>query len=31
MKENCHNSKISDDIDLKVGAVSKIDKRNKAT
>ena len=29
IKRNCHNSRISDDIDLKLGPVTKIDKRNK--
>ena len=28
-KENCHNSKTSDDIDMKLGQVTKNDKRNK--
>ena len=28
---NCHNSKTSDDIDIKVGPVTKRDKRNKGT
>ena len=31
IKENCHNSRISDDIDMKNGAVTKIYKRNKTT
>ena len=31
IKENCHNSKTSDDIDMKLGPVTKLDKRNKAT
>ena len=31
IKENCHNSKTSDDIDMKLGTVTKLDKRNKAT
>ena len=30
MKENCHNSIDSDNIDRKIGPVTKIDKRNKA-
>ena len=30
-KENYHNSRISDDIDIKLGPVTKIDKRNKIT
>ena len=29
MKENCHNFRTSDDIDMKLGPVSKFDKRNK--
>ena len=29
IKENCHNSRTSDVIDLKVGPVTKLDKRNK--
>ena len=29
MKENCHNSKTSDDVDMKLGPVSKLDERNK--
>ena len=29
MKENCHNSRTSDDIDMKLGPVTKLDKRNK--
>ena len=31
IKENCHNSITSDDIDMKLGSVTKIDKRNKST
>ena len=31
IKENCHNSRISDDIDMKLGPVTKLDKRNKTT
>ena len=31
IKENCDNSKTSDDIDMKLGPVTKLDKRNKAT
>ena len=31
MKENCHNSRTSDDIDMKLGPVTKFDKRNKTT
>ena len=30
MKENCHNFGTSDYIDMKLGPVTKIDKRNKA-
>ena len=29
IKENCHNSRTSDDTDMKLGPVTKIDKRNK--
>ena len=29
MKRNCHNSRISDDINIKLGPVTKLDKRNK--
>ena len=29
IKENCHNSRASDDIDMKIGAVSKLNKRKK--
>ena len=29
IKENCHNSRTSDDIDMKLGTVTKLDKRNK--
>ena len=29
IKKNCHNSRTSDDIYIKLGAVTKIDKRNK--
>ena len=28
-KENCHNSRTSDDIDMKLGPVTKLNKRNK--
>ena len=28
IKENCHNSRTSDDIDKKLGPVTKIDKEN---
>ena len=31
IKENCHNSRTSDDIDMKLGPVTKLDKRNKTT
>ena len=31
MKRNCHNSRTSDDIAMKLGAVTKIDKKNKTT
>ena len=31
IKENCHNSRTSDDIDMKLGTVTKLDKRNKTT
>ena len=31
MKENCHNYRTSDDIDMKVGPVIKLDKTNKTT
>ena len=30
IKENCYNSRTSDDIDIKLGPVTKIDKKNKA-
>ena len=29
MKENCHNSRTRDGIDLKLGPVTELDKRNK--
>ena len=29
IKENCHNSKTSRDIDMKLGPVTKLDKRNR--
>ena len=29
IKENCHNSRTSDDIDMKPGPATKIDRRNK--
>ena len=31
IKENCHNSKASDDVDMKLGPVPKLDKKNKMT
>ena len=31
IKENCHNSKTSDDIDIKLGPVTKLDTRNMTT
>ena len=31
IKENCHNSRTSDDIDIKLGPVTKLHKRNKTT
>ena len=31
IKENCHNSRTSGDIDMKLGPVTKPDKRNKTT
>ena len=31
IKENCHNSRTSNDIDMKLGPVSKLDKRHIAT
>ena len=31
IKGNCHNSRTSDDIDMKLGPVTKLDKRNKIT
>ena len=31
IKENCHKSRISDDIDMKLGPVSKLKKRNKTS
>ena len=31
IKENCYNSRTSDDIDMKLGPVTKLDKRNKTT
>ena len=31
IEENCHNSRASDDIDMKLEPVSKLDKKNKTT
>ena len=31
IKENCHNSRISDDINMKLGPVTKLHKRIKTT
>ena len=31
IKENCHNFRTSDDIDMKLGPVTKLDKGNKTT
>ena len=31
IKRNCHNSRTSDDIDKRLGPVTKLNKRNKAT
>ena len=31
IKVNCHNSRTRDDIDIKLGPVTKLDKRNKTT
>ena len=31
MKENFHNSRTGDDIDIKLGEVTKLDKRNETT
>ena len=31
IKQNCHNSRTSDDTDMKLGPVTKVDKRNKTT
>ena len=31
LKRNCHNSRTSKDIDIKLGPVTKLDKRNKTT
>ena len=30
IKKNCHNSRISDDIDMKLGPVTKLDRKNKS-
>ena len=30
-KENCHNSRTTNDIDMKLGPVTKVDKKNKTT
>ena len=31
IKENCHNSRIGEDIDMRLGPVTRLDKRNKTT
>ena len=31
IKENCHNSRTSDDVDMELGSETKLDKRNKTT
>ena len=31
MKENCHNSRTSDNINMKIGPVTKVAKRSKTT
>ena len=31
IKENCHDSRNNNDIDMKLGVVTKLDKRNKTT
>ena len=31
IKVNCHNSKTNDDIKMKLGSITKLDKRNKTT
>ena len=31
IKENCHNSRTNDNIDMKLGPITKLDKRNKTT
>ena len=31
LQKNCHNSRTSNDIDMKLGPVTKLDKKNTAT
>ena len=31
IKENCHNSRTSNDTDMKLGPITKLDKRNRTT
>ena len=31
IKENCHNSRTNDDIDMKLGPITELDKRNEVT
>ena len=31
IKENCHNSRTGGDIDMKLGTMTKLDRRNKTT
>ena len=31
LQKSCHNSRISNDLDVKLGPVTKLDKRNTAT
>ena len=31
IKENCHNSRTNDDIDMKLAPVTRVEKRNKTT
>ena len=31
LKENCHNSRTSDDLDMKLGPVTKLEKTSKTT
>ena len=31
IKESCHNARTSDDINMKLGRVTKLDKKNKTT